>query len=77
MTEWFQELTSFQKTYWIITGISTFMFLLVLISTLIGADSDDIGDIDTEIDADTGAGFQFFTLKNLVAFFAIKGGSGL
>ena len=75
--EWFQELTSFQKTYWIITGISTLIFLLVLISTFIGADTDDIGDIDAEIDADTGAGFQFFTFKNVVAFFAIFGWSGI
>ncbi|MEE9406824.1 MAG: hypothetical protein V3V28_01990 [Polaribacter sp.] len=75
--EWFQELTSFQKTYWIITGISTLMFLFVLITTIIGVDSDDIGDVDAEIDVDTGAGFQFFTLKNLVAFFAIFGWSGI
>ena len=30
-----------------------------------------------KIDADTGAGFQFFTLKNLVAFFTIFGWSGI
>ena len=42
-----------------------------------GADGDDIGDVDAEIDADTGAGFQFFTLKNLVAFFTIFGWSGI
>jgi hypothetical protein len=77
MTEWFQELSSFQKTYWIITGISTLIFLFVLITTFIGADGDDIGDVDAEIDADTGAGFQFFTLKNVVAFFAIFGWSGI
>lgn len=77
MMEWFQELTSFQKTYWIITGFSTLIFLFVLVSTFIGADTDDIGDVDAEIDADTGAGFQFFTLKNLVAFFTIFGWSGI
>ena len=77
MMEWFQELTSFQKTYWIITGISTLIFLFVLVSTFIGADADDIGDVDAEIDADTGAGFQFFTFKNVVAFFAIFGWSGI
>lgn len=77
MMEWFQELTTFEKTYWVITGISTFMFLLVLITTIIGAETDDIGDVDAEIDADTGAGFQFFTLKNLVAFFTIFGWSGI
>lgn len=77
MTEWFAALSSFEKTYWIITGISTIFFLFVLISTFVGADADDIGDIDAEIDADMGVGFQFFTLKNLVAFFTILGWSGI
>ncbi|QTD39057.1 hypothetical protein JL193_07355 [Polaribacter batillariae] len=77
MMEWFQELTSFEKTYWVLTGIATFMFLIVLITTIIGADSDDIGDVDAEIEGDTGAGFQFFTFKNLVAFFTIFGWSGI
>ncbi|APZ46465.1 hypothetical protein BW723_09220 [Polaribacter reichenbachii] len=77
MMEWFQELASFPKTYWIITGISTLIFLFVLVSTFIGADTDDIGDVDMEVDADTGASFQFFTFKNVVAFFAIFGWSGI
>ena len=77
MLETFTELPSFQKIYWIVTGVSTFIFFIVLISTFMGADADDIGDIDAEIDADTGAGFQFFTLKNLVAFFTIFGWSGI
>ena len=77
MIEWFQDLSSFQKTYWIITGISTLIFLIILITTFAGADTDDIGDVDAEIDADTGAGFQFFTLKNLVGFFTIFGWSGI
>lgn len=75
--EWFTELPAFLKTYWIITGISTLLFLFMFISTIIGVDSDDIGDIDTEIDADVGASFQFFTFKNLVAFFTIFGWSGI
>lgn len=75
--EWFAELPSFLKTYWIITGISTFLFLIVLVSTVMGTDSDDIGDVDAEIDADTGASFQFFTVKNLIAFFTIFGWSGI
>tara|TARA_R110001592_G_scaffold76097_7_gene229943 strand:+ start:1390 stop:1962 length:573 start_codon:yes stop_codon:yes gene_type:complete len=77
MMEWFTELPSFLKTYWIITIVSTFLFLIVLISTVMGTDSDDIGDVDAEIDADTGASFQFFTVKNLVAFFTIFGWSGI
>ncbi len=75
--EWFSELTSFQQMYWGIAGLFTLIFVFVLISSFIGADTDDIGDIDAEIDADTGAGFQFFTFKNMVAFFTIFGWSGI
>jgi hypothetical protein len=75
--EWFTELPSFLKTYWILTGISTLLFLIVLITTVMGTDSDDIGDVDAEVDADTGSSFQFFTVKNLVAFFTIFGWSGI
>ncbi|AZJ34200.1 hypothetical protein [Tenacibaculum singaporense] len=77
MMEWFSELTSFQQVYWGIAGIFTLIFVFVLISSFVGADTGDIGDIDTEIDADTGAGFQFFTFKNMVAFFTIFGWSGI
>ena len=77
MMEWFSDLSSFQQTYWVIAAIATIIFLFVLIGTFIGSDADDIGDVDAEIDSDTGAGFQFFTFKNLVAFFAIFGWSGI
>ena len=77
MMEWFSNLTDFEKFYWIITGVSSLFFMFILITTFIGGDVDDVGDIDAEVDADTGVGFQFFTLKNTVAFFAIFGWSGI
>lgn len=78
MLEWINELTSFEKVYWFTTAISTVIFVFVLITTMIGADgAEDIGDIDAEVEADTGAGFQFFTFKNMVAFFTIFGWSGI
>ena len=77
MSEWFSELTSLQQIYWVITGVSSVIFVIVLIGAFIGGDTDDIGDVDAEMDADIGAGFQFFTLKNLVAFFTIFGWSGI
>lgn len=49
----------------------------MLITTFTGADSGDIDDVDAEIDSDIGAGFQFFTFKNMVAFFTIFGWSGI
>jgi hypothetical protein len=39
--------------------------------------ADDIGDVDTSIDADTGIEFQFISLKNLIGFFTIFGWSGI
>jgi hypothetical protein len=77
MTEWFSELTSFEKFYWVTAGISSLIFLFVLITTFLGGDTSDIGDVDAEIDVDTGAGFQFFTFKNTVGFFTIFGWSGI
>lgn len=77
MSEWFSDLTLFEKIYWAITIVATLIFAFVLIGTFIGADTDDVGDVDAEIDADTGAGFQFFTFKNMVSFFAVFGWSGI
>lgn len=77
MSEWFSALSSFEKTYWIIAAIGTVVFLFVLISAFIGADTEDLGDVDAEIETDGGAGFQFFTFKNMVAFFTIFGWSGI
>ena len=57
MMEWFSNLTDFEKFYWIITGVSSLFFIFILITTFIGGDVDDVGDIDAEVDADTGVGF--------------------
>ena len=77
MAQWFSELSSLEKIYWIIAGISTLVFLIILITSFIGADTDDLGDVDADVEGDTGAGFQFFTFKNMVAFFTIFGWSGI
>jgi hypothetical protein len=78
MEEWFSALTYFEKFYWFIAGISSTIFVFVIISTFLGGDADDIdGDVDAEMDGDTGIGFQFFTLKNLVAFFTIFSWAGI
>lgn len=71
MTDWFYELTSPEQVFWLIAIVSTFIFLIVLITTFMGGDTD----IDTDFDG--GAGFQFFTFKNGVAFFAIFGWIGI
>lgn len=78
MEEWFSALTLFEKSYWVIAGISSIFFVFILITTFLVGDADDVdGDVDAEIESDTGIGFQFFTFKNLVAFFTIFSWAGI
>ncbi|WP_345005440.1 hypothetical protein [Snuella lapsa] len=75
---WFSELDLFSKFYWIIASISSLLFIFIIITTFLGIDgAEDIDDIDTSIDADTGIEFQFITFKNLIGFFTIFGWSGI
>ena len=77
MLDWFSNLDFLAKIYWLIAIVGSFIFIIVMIMTLVGGDADDIEDIDSEIDADAGIGFQFITFKNLVGFFTIFGWSGI
>jgi len=77
MAEWFSNLELFSKIYWVIALVASFIFVIILVATFMGGDADDAGGIDAEIEGDTGAGFQFFTFKNLIAFFTIFGWSGI
>jgi len=52
------------------------LFVLQLVLSFMHGDTaDDLPD--AEVSADHGAGFQFFTLKNLVGFFTIFGWVGI
>ena len=79
MLEWFSNLELFPKIYWVIALLGSLIFVITLVLTFIGGDAemDDIGDVDAEIESDTGIGFQFITFKNLVGFFTIFGWSGI
>lgn len=74
--QWWESLSIALKIYWCLAVPATLFFLLQLIFSFLGADSPD--DVpDAEIESDTGIGFQFFTWKNLVAFFTIFGWTGI
>lgn len=75
--EWWQSLELLQQIYWGIAIPFTVFFVLQLIMTMFGGDIDHHGSTDMEIEADDGIGFQFFTLKNLIAFFTIFGWTGI
>ena len=78
MEEWFAALTLFEKIYWLVALISSAIFVVLIIMTIIGGDADDLGgDVDAEIEGDTGIGFQFLSFKNLMGFLTIFGWSGI
>lgn len=77
MLEWFSNLDLISKIYWSIAVTGSLVFLIVVLLTFLGGEADDLDDIDSEIDADGGIGFQFITFKNLVGFFTIFGWSGI
>ena len=78
MKEFFDGMSSLEQTYWIIALVGSAVFIVIFLLTFIGG-----GDADMEADAsdfeadDGGVGFQFFTFKNVVAFFTIFGWSGI
>ena len=76
MTEWFSNLELFPKIYWSIALLGSLIFIITMVLTFLGGDADEL-DSDSEIDSDTGMGFQFITFKNLVGFFTLFGWSGI
>ncbi len=78
MMEWYAGLELFPKVYWSIALIGSVVMIVFLLLTLIGGDADGIdGDVDAEIEGDSGIGFQFLSIKNLSGFFAIFGWAGI
>ena len=73
------EVGMFEQIFCVVTIPATVIFLVLLVLTVFGGDAD--ADVDTDIDSDIADGdfipFQFLSLKNIVAFFAVFGWSGI
>lgn len=75
-SDWWSGLSVILKIFWGLALPFTVIFVLQLILSFAGGDSTD--DVpDAEVNADHGAGFQFFTLKNFIGFFTIFGWVGI
>ena len=74
------ELGIFEQIFWLIAIPSTVVFLVLLGMTIFGGDVSD-SDVSTDVDGSLADGdsipFQFLSLKNIVAFFAVFGWSGI
>lgn len=80
ITGWWNALDSFEKIIWTIALIFSLLFLVQTIMSFVGGDSSDtdsIGDSDEAIGEDEGVGSQYFTIKNLIAFFTMFGWAGV
>jgi hypothetical protein len=78
LSSWWQAMTSLEKTFWVFALLFSFLFLLQSILSFIGGDAGEAGgDADSAIGEDDGTGHQFFTIKNMIAFFTIFGWTGL
>jgi membrane protein implicated in regulation of membrane protease activity len=74
---WWDALSLLEKIYWGMAIPFTIFFFLQLLLTFFGGDVPEEGGADFDVETDDGIGFQFFTLKNLVAFFTIFAWAGI
>ena len=78
ISTWWQSLASIEKIFWAIALLFSLLFLVQTLLSFIGGDGAEAGgDADASISGDDGAGHQFFTIKNLIAFFTIFGWTGI
>lgn len=75
---WWQTLPLFEQIFWVIALLFSLLFLIQTIISFTAGDADTaVGDADAYVDHDDGIGYQFFTIKNLIAFFTMFGWTGL
>lgn len=71
----------FEQVFWVVTIPATVVFLILLALTIFGGEADTGVDVHTDVDGGIADGdsipFQFLSLKNIVAFFAVFGWSGV
>lgn len=69
MDIWWSSLDAFQKVMWCIAIVSSVIFIVQMVMTFVGMDSD--GGLDADVsDSDMGeTPFQLFTFRNLINFF--------
>jgi hypothetical protein len=77
MGDFFSSMTTLELTFWISAIVGSIIFLILFALSLVGADTDADMDVDADVDTDMGIGLQFFTFKNVMAFFTLFGWTGI
>ncbi|ADY53550.1 hypothetical protein Pedsa_3011 [Pseudopedobacter saltans DSM 12145] len=71
MNEWWNALEVFDKVIWIITVPVSVVFIIQMVFTFLGMDSNDDLNVDFDGDLDSDVGhvpFQLFTFRNFINF---------
>ena len=80
ISSWWSAIALPEQILWIIAISATAVLIIQILFMFIGGDLSDMdadGDPDVTVDSDTGIHFQFLSLKNFVAFFAMFGWTGI
>ena len=77
ISTWWQGAPFFEKIFWVIAILFSALFLVQAIMSFTGDGDTAEGDADASVNFDDGIGYQFFTIKNLVAFFTVFGWTGI
>lgn len=78
ISTWWQATPLFTKIFWVLSLLFSALFLIQLVMSFAGGDGEvSAGDADDYIGSDEGIGYQFFTIKNLIAFFTVFGWTGI
>lgn len=78
IADWWQRLENFEKILWGIAIVFSSLYLLQSVLSISGGDTDHTaGDADSAISHDDGIDYQFFTIKNMIAFFTMFGWVGI
>jgi len=70
MENWWLSLSLFEKAVWLITIPVSVIFIIQMILTFVGMDSDGLSDggMDSDLDGGDGIPFQLFTFRNFINF---------
>ncbi|AFD06085.1 hypothetical protein [Solitalea canadensis] len=75
---WWTSHTTIEQVLWITAVLATILLAVQALIGFGGGDHDDaFGHVEEASAADSGIDYQFITVKNLLAFFAMFGWSGL
>jgi uncharacterized membrane protein len=78
ISSWWQGMDFFAQIFWSIALLFSLLFLIQMVVSFVGGDGDAAsGDADDYVSGDDGIGYQFFTIRNMIAFFAFFGWAGV